>query len=62
MTDQRSLSTYTQIFSPKKTFFSPLKNTSQNFLTFVYLYSMQLFIADPTPFSKKHIYILIFCP
>ena len=52
MTDQRSLSTYTQIFSPKKTFFSPLKNTSQNFLTFVYLYSMQLFIANPTIFSK----------
>ena len=34
MTDQRSLSTYTQIFSPKKTFFSPLKNTSQNFFDF----------------------------
>ena len=37
----------------KKTGFSPINNTFQNFLTFVYLYSMQLFSADPTIFSKK---------
>ena len=31
----------------KKTGFSSIKNTFQIFLTFVYLYSMQLFSADP---------------
>ena len=30
----RGLSTYTQIFSPKKTGFSPVKNTSQIFFDF----------------------------
>ena len=37
---------YTQIFSP-------IKNTSQIFFDFFYLYSMQLFRANPTIFSKK---------
>ena len=32
-----------------------IKNTSQTFLTFVYLYFMQLFSVDPTIFSKKAI-------
>ena len=53
-TDQRVFSTYTQIFSPKKTGFSPVKNTSQFFFDFFYLYSMQLFSADPTIFAKKN--------
>ena len=42
----------TQIFSPKKIGFFPIKNTSQFFLTFAYLYSMQLFSSDPKIFSK----------
>ena len=46
---------YTQIFSPKKPGFSPIKNTFQKILTFVYLYSMQLFSADPKIFSKKNL-------
>jgi hypothetical protein len=37
----------------KKTGFSPIKNTFQFFFDFVYLYSMQLFSADPKIFSKK---------
>ena len=37
----------------KNLVFPPLKNTFQIFLTFVYLYSMQLFSADPKIFSKK---------
>ena len=45
--------THTQIFSPKKTGFSPIKNTFHFFLTFIYLYSMQLFSADPKIFSKN---------
>ena len=44
---------YAQIFSPKKTGFPPIKNTFQNLLTFVYLYSMRLFSANPKIFSKK---------
>ena len=35
-----------------KTGFSPIKNTFQTFLTFVYLYSMQLFSAHPKIFWK----------
>ena len=50
---------YTQIFSPKKTGFSPIKDKFQNFFEFVYLYYMQLFSADPKIFSKK---IYYFCP
>ena len=37
----------------KKPGFSPIKNTFQFFLTFVYPYSMQLFSADPKIFSNK---------
>ena len=44
---------YTQIFSPKKLVFPPIKILSKMFLTFVYLYSMQLFSSDPKIFSKK---------
>ena len=45
---------YTQIFSPKKNWVFPHKKIlSKIFLTFVYLYSMQLFSADPKIFSKK---------
>ena len=33
----------------------PCKNYFQIFLTFVYLYSMQLFSANPTIFSKKNL-------
>jgi hypothetical protein len=45
---------YTQIFSPKKTGFSPIKKIlSKIYLTFVCLYSMQRFSADPKIFSKK---------
>ena len=42
-----------QIFSPKKLVFPPLEILSKIVLTFVYLYSMQLFTADPKIFSKK---------
>ena len=38
----------------KKPVFSRIKNTYHVFLTFVYLYSMQLFSADPKIFSKKN--------
>ena len=45
---------YTQIFSTKKSGFSPIKNTFQFILfIFVYLYSMQLFSADIKIFSEK---------
>ena len=44
---------YTQIFSPIKTGFSPIKNTLQFFFDFFYLYSMQLLSADHTIFSKN---------
>ena len=50
------LSTYTQIFIPEKTGFSPVKILTKIFLTSVYLYSMQLFSAEPTIFSKKKIW------
>ena len=40
-----------QFFSPKKTGFSPIKNTFQFFLTFFYPYSMHLFRA--LQYSKK---------
>ena len=43
---------YTQIFSPKKTGFSPIRDTLQFFFTFVYLDYMQLFSVDPKIFSK----------
>jgi hypothetical protein len=36
----------------KKLGFSPKKILSKKFLTFVYLFSMQLFSADPKIFSK----------
>ena len=42
-----------------KTGFSPIKNTFQTFLTFVYLNSMQLFSADPTIFLKKNVFLPI---
>ena len=44
---------YIQIFSPKKTGFSLIKDISQIFLTFVYLCSIQVFSADPKIFSKQ---------
>ena len=37
----------------KKTGFPNKKHFPNFFLTFVYLYSMQLFSADPTIFSKE---------
>ena len=37
----------------KNTGFSPVKNTSQNYFDFFYLYAMQLFSADTTIFTKK---------
>ena len=42
-------STYIEIFSPKKTGFSPIKNTFQNCFDF-FLCSMQIFSADATIF------------
>ena len=43
-----------KMFSPKKTGFSPIKNTFQFlFLLLFTSYSMQLFSADPKIFSKK---------
>ena len=58
-TDQRVLvNTYIEIFSPKKTVFSPVRNTSQTFFDFYCLYSMQLFSADATIFKKKKKYFL----
>ena len=47
---QRTESTYIEIFSPKKTGFSPVKNTAQNFFDF---FLTLLFSADATKFSKK---------
>jgi hypothetical protein len=60
-TDQRVLvCTYIEIFGPKKTGFSPVKILPKIFLHFFYLYSMQLFSADNTIFSKKN--WIFFCP
>ena len=54
----KGLSTYIEICSLKKAGFSTVKNTSQFFFYFFYLFTMQLFSADPTIFSKQ--FILIF--
>jgi hypothetical protein len=54
-TEQRVLVLTLKFLALKKTVFSPVKKTSQ----FFYLYSMQLFSADATIFSKKfQIYFL----
>ena len=53
-TDKRTDVFTLKFLAPQKTGFSHIKSTFQNFLTFVYLYSMQLFSADPTIFSKKN--------
>ena len=37
----------------KKLVFPPIKNTFQIFFDFFYLYSMQLFSADPKIYFKK---------
>ena len=50
-TDQRVLTL--KFLALNKTDFSPVKNTSQNFFDFFYLYSMQRFSVDATIFSKK---------
>ena len=48
-------------FSPKKTSFSPIKNTFQIFFWLLFTFiSMQLLSADPIIFSKK--FELISCP
>ena len=53
-TDQRVLVLTLKFLALKKTGFPDKKYfTNFFFLTFVYLYSMQLFSADPTIFSKK---------
>jgi hypothetical protein len=52
-TDQRVLVLTLKFLALKKTGFSPVKNTSKNVLDFFYLYSMQLFSAEATIFSKK---------
>ena len=49
-TYQRVLVLTLKLLALKKTGFSPVKKIV---LTFVYLYSMQLFSSDPTIFSKK---------
>ena len=46
---------YTQIFSPKKTGLSLMKNTSKIFFDFFYLYYMQLFSADPRIFFFRNL-------
>ena len=57
--DQR-VSTLTFLALKKPVFF-PRKKYFPNFFHFFHLYSMQLFRADPTIFSKKKIKF-IFCP
>ena len=52
MTDQRSLSTYTQIFSPKKTF-SPVKNTSRNIFHFCFPIFYTTFQCKPYNIFKQ---------
>jgi hypothetical protein len=58
--DQRVLVLTLKLLALKKPVFSPVKNPSHFFLTFVYLYSMQLFSADPTIFSKN--FLINFLP
>ena len=53
-TDQRVLVLTLKFLALKKTGFSPVKNTSQNFIDLFYLYSMQLFRADTTIFPKEN--------
>ena len=52
--NQRILLLTLKFLALKKTCFSPRKNTSRNFLTFLNLYSMQLFSADATNFLKSN--------
>ena len=52
-TDQRVLVFTLKFLALKKLVFPRTKFFPNFFLTFVYLYSMQLFSADPTIFSKK---------
>ena len=47
-------------FIALKTGFPPVKNTSQIYFDFFYIYSMQLFSADTTIFSKQTSPELIF--
>ena len=52
-TDQRVLVLILKFLALKKRFSPRKKILPKFFLTFVYLYSMQLFSADPKIFSKK---------
>ena len=52
-TDQRVLVLTLKFLALKKLVFPPVKNTSQIFFDLFYLYSMQLFSADPKIFSKN---------
>ena len=53
LTDQRVLVLVLKFLVLKKTRFFPVKNISQICFDFSFLYSMQLFSADTTLFSKK---------
>ena len=46
---------YTQVFSPKKTGFPPIKNAFHFFLTFVYLYSSNFSVRTLKYFQKRNL-------
>ena len=58
-TDQRVLVLTLKFLAPKELAFSPEKNASQIVLTFIYLYSIQPFSADPTIFSKRKFELIL---
>ena len=51
----RGLSTYTQVFSPKKTGFPPVKNTSQSFFDFCLPLFYATFQCGPYNIFKKNL-------